>query len=119
MHPDRDHDRYEAVRTDAVATVLGSLVASFAILTIGALAVLGFVGGTIPVVHFTLPGGLMAGLLWLPVLGTFGPLLFWALPLTLAMGLYRSMAWAFHIPATVPVAPRPALRRIHPRTRAV
>ena len=42
--------------TDPLSTVLGSLVGSFSVLTITWMVILGFVGGTVPVTGWELPG---------------------------------------------------------------
>jgi hypothetical protein len=75
-------------RSDVVAVVLGSLTGTFSVITTAWLAVLGFAGGTVPVLGWHLPGGLVHGLWFLAVLATGGVLLLWVLPVAVSMAVY-------------------------------
>jgi hypothetical protein len=78
--------------TDPLSTVLGSLVGTFSVVTMTWLAILGFVGGTVPVTGWHLAGGLAAGLLWLTVVGSVGLVVLWVVPLTLSMAVYGALS---------------------------
>lgn len=82
-HPLDDYPRERS--TDPLSTVLGSLVGTFSVVSITWMVVLGFVGGTVPVVGWHLPGGLAGGLAWLMVVASLGLLLLWFVPLVLSM----------------------------------
>jgi uncharacterized membrane protein len=77
--------------TDPLSTVLGSLVGTFAVVTIAWMLVLGFVGGTVPVTGWHLSGGL-AGLGWLMVVASLGLVVLWLVPLMLSMVAYAALS---------------------------
>jgi hypothetical protein len=85
-HPLDDYPRERS--TDPLSTVLGSLVGTFSVVSITWMVVLGFVGGTVPVMGWQLPGGLAGGLAWLMVVASLGMLLLWFVPLMLSMAAY-------------------------------
>ena len=95
--------------SDVVAVVLGSLTGTFSVLTTAWLAVLGFAGGTVPVLGWHLPGGLVHGLRFLAVLATGGVLVLWVVPVA------ASMAVSAVLTRLVPGLARAA----HPRRAAV
>jgi hypothetical protein len=74
--------------SDALAAVLSSLVGTFSVVSTAWLAVLGFAGGTVPVLGWTLPGGLVHGLRFLAVLATGGVVVLWLVPLAVSMAVY-------------------------------
>jgi uncharacterized membrane protein len=78
--------------TDPLSTVLGSLVGTFSMVSITWMVVLGFVGGTVPVVGWELPGGLAGGVAWLMVVASLGMLLLWIVPLMLSMAAYAGLS---------------------------
>jgi uncharacterized membrane protein len=78
--------------TDPLSTVLGSLVGTFAVVTITWMVVLGFVGGTVPVTGWELPGGVGGGLAWLMVMASLGVLVLWFVPLMLSMAAYAGLS---------------------------
>jgi len=102
-HPLDDYPRERS--TDPLSTVLGSLVGTFSVVSITWMIVLGFVGGTVPVLGWQLPGGLGGGLAWLMVVGSLGALLLWFVPLMLSMAAYAGLSRL--TPALVRVAKRP------------
>jgi uncharacterized membrane protein len=89
-HPLDDYPRERA--TDPLSTVLGSLVGTFSVVSITWMVVLGFVGGTVPVVGWQLPGGVAGGLAWLMVVASLGMLLLWLVPLMLSMAAYAGIS---------------------------
>ena len=111
-HPLDDYPRERS--TDPLSTVLGSLVGTFSVLSITWMVVLGFVGGTVPVVGWHLPGGLAGGLAWLMVVGSLGMMLLWFVPLMLSMAAYAGLSRL--TPALVRAAKRPK-RRLQPPSR--
>jgi hypothetical protein len=95
--------------SDFVAVVLGSLVGTFSVIAFPWLAVLGFTGGTVPVLGWLLPGGLVHGLRFLAVLATAGVFVLWVVPLALSMAVYAVLS---RMIPTLVKAPR--LRRAAP-----
>lgn len=89
-HPLDDYPRERP--TDPLSTVLGSLVGTFSVVSITWMVVLGFVGGTVPVMGWQLPGGLAGGLAWLMVVASLGMLLLWFAPLMLSMAAYAGLS---------------------------
>ena len=102
-HPLDDYPRECA--TDPLSTVLGSLVGTFSVVSIVWMVVLGFVGGTVPVVGWQLPGGVAGGLAWLMVVASLGMLLLWFVPLMLSMAAYAGLSRV--APALVRATKRP------------
>ena len=78
--------------TDPLSTVLGSLVGTFAVVSIVWMVVLGFVGGTVPVTGWNLPGGIVGGLEWLTVVASLGVVVLWFAPLLLSMAAYAALS---------------------------
>jgi uncharacterized membrane protein len=78
--------------TDPLSTVLGSLVGTFSVVSIIWMVILGFVGGTVPVVGWQLAGGLAGGLTWLMVVGSLGVAVLWVVPLVLSMAAYAGLS---------------------------
>jgi len=78
--------------TDPLSTVLGSLVGTFAVVTITWMVVLGFVGGTVPVAGWSLPGGVVGGFEWLLVVGSLGVAVLWFVPLLLSTAVYAGLS---------------------------
>jgi hypothetical protein len=76
-HPD-DH------QSDALATVLGSLLGTFTVAAFAYLGALGFAGGTVPVLGWHLAGGALHGLIWMAVLASAGLVVLWFVPLLMA-----------------------------------
>jgi hypothetical protein len=95
--------------SDLVAVVLGSLVGTFSVIAFPWLAVLGFAGGTVPVLGWLLPGGVVPGLRFLAVLATAGVFVLWVVPLALSMAVYAVLS---RMIPTLVKAPR--LRRAAP-----
>lgn len=89
-HPLDDYPRERS--TDPLSTVLGSLVGTFSVVSITWMVVLGFVGGTVPVVGWQLPGGPVGGFAWLMVVASLGMLLLWFVPLMLSMAAYAGLS---------------------------
>jgi hypothetical protein len=89
-HPLDDFPRERT--TDPLSTVLGSLVGTFSVLSITWMVILGFVGGTVPVTGWELPGGLVGGLLWLMVMASAGVVVLWLAPLMLSMAVYAGLS---------------------------
>ncbi len=112
-HPLDDYPRERS--TDPLSTVLGSLVGTFSVVSITWMVVLGFVGGTVPVVGWDLPGGLAGGLAWLMVVASLGTLLFWIVPLMLSMAAYAGLSRL--TPALTRATRRPR-RRLQPQGRS-
>jgi hypothetical protein len=97
--------------TDPLSTVLGSLVATFAVVSIAWMVVLGFAGGTVPVTGWNLPGGVVGGLEWLMVVGSLGVAVLWFVPLLLSMAAYNGLsrlAPALARAVRRPLGPRPS-----------
>ena len=89
-HPLDDYPRERS--TDPLSTVLGSLVGTFSVVSIVWMVALGFVGGTVPVAGWVLPGGLAGGLAWLMVVASLGMVLLWFVPLMLSMAAYAGLS---------------------------
>jgi uncharacterized membrane protein len=89
-HPLDDYPRERS--TDPLSTVLGSLVGTFSVVSIAWMVILGFVGGTVPVAGWVLPGGLAGGLAWLMVVASLGMVLLWFVPLMLSMAVYTGLS---------------------------
>jgi uncharacterized membrane protein len=105
-HPLADHPRERT--TDPLSTVLGSLVGTFSVLSIAWMVILGFVGGTVPLLGWQLDGGLAGGLAWLMVVASLGVLVLWFVPLLLSMAAYGGLSRL--APALARAAGRPARR---------
>jgi len=78
--------------SDVAAMVLGSLVGTFSVIAFVWLSILGFAGGTLPVLGWGLPGGVLHGLRFLGVLVISGVVVLWLLPLGLAMLIYMVLS---------------------------
>ena len=102
-HPLDDYPRERS--TDPLSTVLGSLVGTFSVVSIVWMVVLGFVGGTVPVAGWVLPGGLAGGLAWLMVVASLGMVMLWFVPLMLSMAAYAGLSRV--APALVRATKRP------------
>jgi hypothetical protein len=89
-HPLDDYPRDRT--TDPLSTVLGSLVGSFSAFSMIWMVVLGFVGGTVPVLGWELSGGLTGGLLWLMFMASVGVVVLWFVPLMLSMAAYAGLS---------------------------
>ena len=89
-HPLDDFPRERS--TDPLSTVLGSLVGTFSVVSLTWMVVLGFVGGTVPVTGWELPGGLAGGLAWLLVVSSLGMIVLWFVPLMLSMAAYAGLS---------------------------
>ncbi|HLF40801.1 MAG TPA: hypothetical protein VI854_04920, partial [Acidimicrobiia bacterium] len=74
------------------AVVLGSLIGSFAVASTLGLGVLGFAGGTVPLLAWELPGGAGPGLAWLAFMATVGVAVLWFVPLLLSMAAYAAVS---------------------------
>lgn len=111
-HPLDDYPRERS--TDPLSTVLGSLVGTFSVVSITWMVVLGFVGGTVPVVGWELAGGLAGGLTWLMVVASLGALLLWFVPLMLSMAAYAGLSRL--APALTRATKRPKRLEHQPRT---
>ncbi len=101
--------------TDVIAAVLGSLVGSFSVISFAWLAVLGFAGGTVPVLGWVLPGGVVHGVRFLAVLATAGVIVLWVVPVAASLVLYAMLRRLAPALARAPRPRRAALRR-PPRT---
>ena len=112
-HPLDDHPRERS--TDPLSTVLGSLVGTFSVVSIAWMVVLGFVGGTVPVIGWQLSGGLTGGVAWLMVVASLGMLLLWFVPMALSMAVYAGLSRL--APALVRATRRPKRLPHQPRTR--
>jgi hypothetical protein len=110
-HPLDDYPRERS--TDPLSTVLGSLVGTFSVVSITWMVVLGFVGGTVPVIGWQLSGGLAGGLAWLMVVASLGMLLLWFVPLTLSMAVYAGLSRL--APALARATKRPKRLQHQPR----
>jgi uncharacterized membrane protein len=110
-HPLDDFPRERS--TDPLSTVLGSLVGTFSVVSIIWMVVLGFVGGTVPVVGWQLSGGVAGGLAWLMVVASFGMILLWFVPLMLSMAAYAGLSRL--APALARATKRPK-RRLQPQS---
>lgn len=106
-HPLDDFPRERA--TDPLSTVLGSLVGTFSVASLTWMVILGFVGGTVPVLGWQLPGGPAGGLGWLMVVASLGVIVLWFVPLMLSTAAYAGLSRL--APALARVAKRP--RRPH------
>jgi uncharacterized membrane protein len=89
-HPLDDYPRDRT--TDPLSTVLGSLVGTFSVVSMIWMVVLGFVGGTVPVLGWELSGGLTGGLLWLMFMASVGVVVLWFVPLMLSVAAYTSLS---------------------------
>ncbi|HYH49709.1 MAG TPA: hypothetical protein VEG38_09190 [Acidimicrobiia bacterium] len=115
-HPLDDFPRERT--TDPLSTVLGSLVGTFSVLSMVWMVVLGFVGGTVPVLGWELAGGVGGGLLWLMFMASVGVVVLWIVPLMLSMAAYAglsraapALARAIKRPHRAPQRPSAGLRR--------
>jgi hypothetical protein len=97
--------------TDPLSTVLGSLVGTFSVISMTWMVILGFVGGTVPVTGWHLPGGLAGGVEWLAVVASLGVIVLWFVPLMLSMVAYAGLSRL--APALARAVKRPP--RSHPR----
>lgn len=113
--PDSLENPGGAPSANALSAVLGSLVGTFSVVAFAWLAVLGFAGGTVPVLGWALPGGLAHGLAWLAVLSSAGVVL-WFVPLMASMVVYAAFSRLL-----APVAHRGTrpVRRPHPAKSGV
>jgi hypothetical protein len=93
--------------TDFLSTVLGSLVGTFAVVSMAWMVVLGFVGGTVPVTGWQLPGGVLAGLAWLLVVASLGVVVLWFVPLLLSVAAYAGLCRLAPTLARAVKRPRP------------
>jgi uncharacterized membrane protein len=109
-HPLDDYPRERT--TDPLSTVLGSLVGTFSVVSLVWMVVLGFVGGTVPLLGWQLPGGLAGGFGWLMVVASFGIVVLWVVPLALSMAAYAGISRL--APALARATRRP---RRHPQHR--
>ncbi|HVW32821.1 MAG TPA: hypothetical protein VHL53_09815 [Acidimicrobiia bacterium] len=98
--------------TDPLSTVLGSLVGTFAVVTMAWMTVLGFVGGTVPVAGWHLSGGVGGGLEWLLVVASLGVVVLWFVPLLLSLAVYETLSRL--TPAVARATKRPARRSPRP-----
>ena len=89
-HPLDDHPRDRT--TDPLSTVLGSLVGTFSVVSMIWMVVLGFVGGTVPVLGWQLSGGIGGGLVWLMFMASVGVVALWVVPLMLSMAAYAALS---------------------------
>jgi len=110
-HPLDDFPRERT--TDPLSTVLGSLVGTFSVVSTVWMVILGFVGGTVPVMGWHLPGGPAAGLLWLMVMASAGVIVLWVAPLMLSMAVYAGLSRL--APALVRAIKRPQRAAHQPR----
>jgi uncharacterized membrane protein len=115
-HPLDDFPRERT--TDALSTVLGSLVGTFSAVSMVWMVVLGFVGGTVPVLGWQLSGGVGGGLAWLMFMASAGVVVLWIMPLLLSMAAYAglsrmapALARAIKRPQRAPHRPPAGLRR--------
>ena len=89
-HPLDDFPRDRT--TDPLSTVLGSLVGTFSVVSMVWMVVLGFVGGSVPVLGWQLSGGLAGGLIWLMFMASVGVVALWVVPLMLSMAAYAALS---------------------------
>ena len=89
-HPLDDFPRDRT--TDPLSTVLGSLVGTFSVVSMVWMVVLGFVGGSVPVLGWQLSGGLTGGLIWLMFMASVGVVALWVVPLMLSMAAYAALS---------------------------
>ena len=115
-HPLDDFPRERT--TDPLSTVLGSLVGTFSVISMVWMVVLGFAGGTVPVLGWQLSGGLTGGLAWLMVMASLGIVVLWVVPLMLSMAAYAALSRL--TPALVRATKRPKPIALHrsPLSRA-
>jgi len=111
-HPLDDFPRERS--TDPLSAVLGSLIGTFSVISITWMVVLGFVGGTVPVVGWQLPGGLAGGLTWFMVVASLGTIVLWFVPLMLSMAAYAGLSRL--APALAGATKRPK-RRLQAQSR--
>jgi hypothetical protein len=104
--------------TDPLSTVLGSLVGTFSVVSIAWMVVLGFVGGTVPLLGWHLSGGLGGGLAWLMVVASFGIAVLWVGPLLLSMAVYAGLSRLAPALVRAVKRPRPQRRPGNPLSRA-
>ena len=104
--------------TDPLSTVLGSLVGTFSVVSMVWMVVLGFAGGTVPLLGWHLAGGLSGGLAWLMVVASLGVLVLWVLPLYLSMAAYAGLSRVAPALARAVKRPRPTQRPGNPMSRA-
>jgi hypothetical protein len=97
--------------SDVAATVLGSLVGTFSVVALVWLSVLGFAGGSVPILGWGLPGGVIHGLRFLGVLATGGVVVLWFIPLGVSMVVYALVSRV--IPATFRGVRRPRRPHLH------
>ena len=97
--------------TDPLSTVLGSLVGTFSVVSMVWMVVLGFAGGTVPLLGWHLSGGLAGGLGWLLVVASLGVLVLWVVPLGLSMAVYAGLSRVAPALARAVKRPRPPQRR--------
>ena len=116
-HPLDDYPRDRT--TDALSTVLGSLVGTFSVASMIWMVVLGFAGGTVPLLWWHLAGGIAGGLAWLMFMASVGVVALWVLPLLLSLAAYRMLSRL--TPALVRAIKRPqrSLQRPPARLRRV
>lgn len=120
IHPDAGctqgaPDAAPSPTADVAAVVLGSLIGSFAVASTLGLGVLGFAGGTVPLLAWELPGGAGPGLAWLAFMATVGVAVLWFVPLLLSMAAYAAVSRLL-VPAVVRrgrPAPHSGRRRLH------
>jgi uncharacterized membrane protein len=117
-HPLDDFPRERT--TDPLSTVLGSLVGTFSVISMIWMVVLGFVGGTVPVLGWQLSGGLAGGLTWLMFLASVGVVVLWVVPLMLSMAAYAALSRLTPALARAVKRPQrtPQRRQPNPLTRA-
>ena len=116
-HPLDDFPRDRT--TDPLSTVLGSLVGTFSVVSMIWMVMLGFAGGTVPVLGWQLSGGLGGGLVWLMFMASVGVVALWFVPLMLSMAAYAALSRL--TPALVRAVKRPQRtpeRRVTPISRA-
>jgi hypothetical protein len=103
--------------SDVLSAVLGSLMGTLFVVAFVWLAGLGFVGGTVPVLGWTLPGGPVHGLAWLAVLSSAGVIVLWLVPLMASVAVAAAVVRLL-APVKLPSPRRPALRRSRPAKAA-
>lgn len=101
---------------DPLSIVLGSFAGTFSVVATVWLAILGFTGGTVPMLGWRLPGGAMHGFAWLAVLSSIGVIMLWAVPIAMSMLVYAAVS-RFLVPVSVSrVRPvEPPAKRSRPR----